>query len=71
LVVTNMRVRRTFNAGCPVTELDKTITELHLTLKEEPLKIKEMEFNNSSLGTYKMFGSWTVEGTNSGTYGIG
>lgn len=71
LVVTNMRVRRTFNAGCPVTELDKTITELHLTLKEEPLKIKEMEFNNSSLGTYKMFGSWTVEGANSGTYGIG
>src|SRR5436853_2365111 len=71
LVVTNMRVRRTFNAGCPVTELDKTITELHLTLKEEPLKIKEMEFNNSSLGTYKIFGSWTVEGTNSGTYGIG
>ena len=71
LVVTNMRVRRTFSAGCPVTELDKTIAELHLTLKEEPLKIKEMEFSNSSLGTYKIFGSWTVEGTNSGTYGIG
>src|SRR5690242_15752384 len=32
LVVTNMRVRRTFNVGCPVTELDKTFTELHLTL---------------------------------------
>ena len=72
LVVTNMRVRRTFSAGCPVTELDKTFTELHLTLNT-PAKITEMEFSGTLLGPpgYKAFGSWKVEGTNSGTYGIG
>lgn len=70
LVVKNMRVRRTFNVGCPVAELDKTIAELHLTLNT-PTAITEMEFSNSSLAGYKMFGSWKVEGTNSGTYGIG
>jgi len=69
LVVTNMRVRRTFNVGCPVTELDKTFTEMHLTLNT-PSKITEMEFSGT-LTNYKAFGSWTVEGTNSGTYGIG
>jgi len=69
LVVTNMRVRRTFNVGCPVTELDKTFTEMHLTLNT-PSKITEMEFSGALAG-YKAFGSWKVEGTNSGTYGIG
>ncbi|HEU5106799.1 MAG TPA: hypothetical protein VFU11_13290 [Solirubrobacterales bacterium] len=69
LVVTNMRVRRTFNAGCPVTELDKTFAEMHLTLNT-PSKITEMEFSGTLAG-YKAFGSWKVEGLNSGTYGIG
>ena len=69
LVVTNMRVRRTFNVGCPVAELDKTFTEMHLTLNT-PSKITEMEFSGALAG-YKAFGSWKVEGTNSGTYGIG
>ena len=69
LVVTNMRVRRTFNVGCPVAELDKTFTEMHLTLNT-PSKITEMEFSGAIAG-YKAFGSWKVEGANSGTYGIG
>jgi hypothetical protein len=69
LVVTNMRVRRTFNVGCPVSELDKTFPEMHLTLNT-PSKITEMEYSGSLAG-YKAFGSWKVEGLNSGTYGIG
>jgi hypothetical protein len=69
LTITNMRVRRTFSAGCPVTELDKTMTSVTVTLNT-PSKITEMEFSGSATN-YKAFGSWTVEGTNSGTYGIG
>jgi|GEM_PF-1563924 len=69
LVITNMRVRRTFKAGCPVTELDKTFPEMTVTLNT-PSAITEMEFSGSLTG-YKAFGSWKVEGTNSGTYGIG
>jgi len=69
LTITNMRVRRTFNVGCPVAELDKTFTSMTLTLNT-PSKITEMEFSGVLAG-YKAFGSWKVEGTNSGTYGIG
>jgi hypothetical protein len=69
LTITNMHVKRTFKAGCPVTELDKTFASTTVTLNT-PTAITEMEFSNSLTG-YKAFGSWTVEGTNSGTYGIG
>jgi hypothetical protein len=69
LTITNMRVRRTFNVGCPVAELDKTFTSMTVTLNT-PSKITEMEFSGTLAG-YKAFGSWKVEGTNSGTYGIG
>jgi hypothetical protein len=69
LVITNMRVRRTFKAGCAVTEFDKTFTEMTVTLNT-PSAISEMEFSGTVSG-YKAFGSWTVEGTNKGTYGIG
>jgi hypothetical protein len=69
LTITNMRVRRTFNSGCAVAELDKTLTNVTVTLNT-PTAISEMEFSGSITG-YKAFGSWTVEGTNSGTYGIG
>jgi hypothetical protein len=69
LTITNMRIRRTFNVGCPVTELDKTFTSMTVTLNT-PSKITEMEFSGTLAG-YKAFGSWKVEGTNSGTYGIG
>ena len=69
LTITNMRVRRTFNAGCPVAELDKTFTSMTLTLNT-PSAISEMEFSGALAG-YKAFGSWKVEGLNAGTYGIG
>jgi hypothetical protein len=69
LTITNMRIRRTFNAGCPVAELDKTFTSMTLTLNT-PSAISEMEFSGALAG-YKAFGSWTVEGLNAGTYGIG
>jgi hypothetical protein len=69
LVIKNMRIRRTFSAGCAVTELDKTFTEMTVTLNT-PSQITEMEFSGT-LANYKAFGSWKVEGLNSGTYGIG
>jgi len=72
LTITNMRIKRTFKAGCKVTELDKTLTSVKVILNT-PAKITEMEFSGSLVGPpgYKAFGSWKVEGTNSGTYGIG
>jgi hypothetical protein len=69
LVIKNMRVRRTFKAGCPVAEFDKTFTAMTVTLNT-PSAISEMEFSGA-LVNYKAFGSWKVEGTNAGTYGIG
>jgi hypothetical protein len=69
LTITNLRTKRTFKAGCPTTELDKTITSVTVTLNT-PTAISEMEFSGSITG-YKILGSLTVEGANNGTYGIG
>ncbi|HEU5252327.1 MAG TPA: hypothetical protein VFU16_03245 [Solirubrobacterales bacterium] len=69
LAITNMRVKRTFKAGCVVAEYDKTFAEMTVNLNA-PTAITEMEFNGTT-GGYKAYGSWTVEGLNSGTYGIG
>jgi hypothetical protein len=69
LTITNMRVRRTFKAGCPKTEVDKTLTTNTVTLNT-PSAITAMEFVGSIVG-YKAFGSFTVDAPNSGTYGIG
>jgi hypothetical protein len=69
LTITNMRIRRTFSAGCALSELDKTITSTTVTLNT-PSAISEMEFSGSTTN-YKAFGSWKVEGLNAGTYGIG
>lgn len=69
LTITNMRIKRTFKAGCPVAELDKTLTSVTVTLNSTTA-ISEMEFSGA-ITNYKAFGSWTVEGTNKGTYGIG
>jgi hypothetical protein len=68
LTITNMRVRRTFKAGCPKTEVDKTVTST-VTLNT-PSAITEMEYVGSISG-YKAFGSFKVDSPNSGTYGIG
>ncbi len=67
--VTNLRIRRTFKAGCAVSELDKTVT-MTLTPKPELTTVTEYEFIGES-GTYKSFGSFQVDSPNSGTYGIG
>lgn len=69
LTVTNMRLRRTFKAGCAITELDKTVT-MTMTPKAPASAITEFEFVGTS-SPYKSFGSFTVDSPNSGTYGIG
>jgi hypothetical protein len=69
LTFTNMRIRRTFKAGCPVAELDKTVTSTVTLLS--PTEISEMEFTGSIAGPYKAFGSLKVEAGIAGTYGIG
>lgn len=68
LTIKNMRLKRTFKAGCFVTELDKTINST-VTLLPEPKKIESIETSGSS-GEYKQFGSFNAI-TNKGTYGIG
>ncbi len=68
LTITNMRIRRTFKAGCKIAELDKTLSST-VTLNT-PAAITEMEFSGSIAG-YKAFGSLAVDAPNSGTYGIG
>jgi hypothetical protein len=68
LTITNMHLRRTFNAGCKITELDKTYSPTVTLLT--PTAIAEMEFLGTIVG-YKSFGSFTVDSPNSGTYGIG
>jgi hypothetical protein len=70
LTFTNMHIRRTFKAGCPTAELDKTVSPT-VTLLETPAAISEMEFSGSIAGPYKAFGSLKVDAPNAGTYGIG
>jgi hypothetical protein len=69
LTISGMHVRRTFNSGCAVTETNKTVTSSTVTLNT-PTAITEMSYTGEITG-YKAFGSFTVEGTNSGKYGIG
>jgi hypothetical protein len=68
LSITGMHTKRTFKAGCPTAEVDKTVTSTVTLLS--PTKITEMEFLGSTTG-YKTYGSFTVDSPNSGTYGIG
>lgn len=67
LTINSMRLKRTFKAGCSITELDKTINSTVTLLS--PSKIENIETSGST-GTYKQFGSFKAI-TNSGTYGIG
>lgn len=68
LSITSMRIRRTFKVGCPIKELDKTVT---MTMTPDVLgAITSFEFVGTTTG-YKSFGSFTVNAPNSGTYGIG
>ena len=68
LTITNMRIRRTFKAGCKITELDKTYSSTMVL--DVPTAITEMEFSTTIAG-YKTFGSFKVDSPNAGTYGIG
>jgi hypothetical protein len=70
LTITNWRQKRTFKAGCPTSEFDKTIGSLTVTL-DEPTAITEMEFLGETSGYKIKAGSFTVNAPNSGTYGIG
>jgi hypothetical protein len=57
LSVTSVRIRRVFNAGCPITEIDKTVT---MTMTPDAAcTIKELEFQGATTG-YQAFGSLTV-----------
>ncbi|HVO55223.1 MAG TPA: hypothetical protein VMT37_12505 [Solirubrobacterales bacterium] len=67
LSITNMHIKRTFNGGC--AEVDKTVTSTTVTLNT-PSAITEVEWVSETTG-YKSVGSATIDGTNSGKYGIG
>jgi hypothetical protein len=69
LTITGWHTKRTFSAGCPTAELDKTIASMTVGL-ETPTAITELEFEGETTG-YKTFGSFEVDAPNSGTYGIG
>jgi hypothetical protein len=78
LTATKVTLLRTFNAGCPVKQIESTIPEL-TNLLVEPEAITEIEYfgngsasvNGGPAGEYEVFGSWFVAGEASGTYGIG
>lgn len=69
LTIKNWHTKRTFKAGCPITELDKTIAAVTVNLNT-PTEITEMEWLGEITG-FKTIGSFTVDSPNSGTYGIG
>jgi hypothetical protein len=68
LTINSMHMKHTFKTGCAKGEINQTISvPISLT---SPAAITGMEFFVLS-GTYKQFGSFTVDSPNSGTYGIG
>lgn len=69
LTITGWHTKRVFKAGCATTELNKTVSEVTLTLNT-PSAITEMEWFGEITG-YKTRGSFSVDGTAKGTYGIG
>lgn len=69
LTITGWHTMRAFKAGCSVSELDKTIGSVTVTL-DTPSAIAEMEWLGEITG-YKTRGSFSVDSPNSGTYGIG
>jgi hypothetical protein len=68
LTVSSMHVKHKFKTGCATTEINQT---LNVTLTPNSTSsITSFELFGTS-GTYKQFGSYTVDSPNSGTYGIG
>lgn len=78
LTITGGKIRRIFNAGCPIGEVLSTVGSLTTALSE-PTEIAVLEFfgegiahiSPGSTTGYTTFGSFEVEGENAGTYGIG
>ena len=69
LTITNLKIKRTFKAGCPTSELEKTISEATVTL-ESTTAIDTMNVEGSAT-EYTAHSTLKVEGANNGTYGIG
>jgi hypothetical protein len=69
LTITKWRVLRAFDAGCAVSELDKTISSVFV-LPDVPAAISELEIIGKT-GSYSMIGLLGVAAPNAGTYGIG
>jgi hypothetical protein len=69
LTVTGWRVYRTFEEGCPISELDKTIASMTLEF-DDPEAFTTMEFEGITTG-YRTVGSLSVSEANEGTWGIG
>jgi hypothetical protein len=77
LTVTNWRTKHTFKgAECKEPELDKTIASMTVTLEPNTTEATGLGFdgkieNEKKEQLFRTFGSLTIEGANSGTYGIG
>ena len=66
--ITGMHVKHKFKAGCAVGEINETVN-VAMT-PNSPTAIESFELFEAG-GEYRQFGSYEIEGTNSGTYGIG
>ncbi len=77
LTVTNWRTKHTFKgAECKEPELDKTIASMTVKLEPNKTEVTGLAFdgkleNEKKEQIFRTSGSLTIEGTNSGTYGIG
>ncbi|HEY2715081.1 MAG TPA: hypothetical protein VGI73_02545 [Solirubrobacterales bacterium] len=66
--ISGMHVKHKFKAGCPVGEINETV---NVTMTpDNSAAIESFELLESG-GGYRQFGSYEIEGVNSGTYGIG
>jgi hypothetical protein len=77
LTVTNWRTKHTFKgAECKEPELDKTIASMTVRLEPNAAEVTGLAFdgkieNEKKEQIFRTSGSLTIEGANSGTYGIG
>jgi hypothetical protein len=69
LTIVGWHTKRIFKAGCATSELNKTVSEVAVTLNT-PSAITEMEWLGEITG-YKTRGSFSVDEPDSGDYGIG
>ncbi|HEY2715080.1 MAG TPA: hypothetical protein VGI73_02540 [Solirubrobacterales bacterium] len=68
LTINSMHVKHTFKSGCVVSEINQT---MNVTMTPDSKSaITKFELLGTS-GTNKIFGSYTIDSPNSGTYGFG